>query len=166
MGQRVSELFTCDPRVRVEPIQSGGGQERGMRSGTVPTPLAVGLGAACEISQRDMASDAAHVERLSQRLKDKIFSELDHVIFNGHPAMTYQGCLNLSFAYVEGESLLMALKDIALSSGSACTSASLEPFLRVARHRRRRRFSTFFHPLRYRQIHYRGRNRLHRRTSH
>jgi len=115
------------PRVRVEPIQSGGGQERGMRSGTVPTPLAVGLGAACEISQRDMASDAAHVERLSQRLKDKIFSELDHVIFNGHPEMTYQGCLNLSFAYVEGESLLMALKDIALSSGSACTSASLEP---------------------------------------
>merc|ERR1712002_660864 len=115
------------PRVRVEPIQSGGGQERGMRSGTVPTPLAVGLGAACEISQHDMASDAAHVERLSQRLKDKIFSELDHVIFNGHPEMTYQGCLNLSFAYVEGESLLMALKDIALSSGSACTSASLEP---------------------------------------
>jgi len=115
------------PRVRVEPIQSGGGQERGMRSGTVPTPLAVGLGAACEISQRDMASDAAHVERLSKRLKDRIFSELDHVIFNGHQEETYQGCLNLSFAYVEGESLLMALKDIALSSGSACTSASLEP---------------------------------------
>merc|ERR1712168_111972 len=115
------------PRVRVEPIQSGGGQERGMRSGTLPTPLVVGLGAACEISQQDMSSDAAHVERLSQRLKDRIFSELDQVIFNGHPEMTYKGCLNLSFAYVEGESLLMALKDIALSSGSACTSASLEP---------------------------------------
>merc|ERR1719463_500267 len=74
-----------------------------------------------------MSSDAAHVERLSQRLKDRIFSELDQVIFNGHPEMTYPGCLNLSFAYVEGESLLMALKDVALSSGSACTSASLEP---------------------------------------
>jgi len=115
------------PRVRVEPIQSGGGQERGMRSGTVPTPLVVGLGAACEISEQDMASDAAFVERLSKRLKDRIFSELDHVIFNGHREMTYHGCVNLSFAYVEGESLLMALKDIALSSGSACTSASLEP---------------------------------------
>merc|ERR1712112_434144 len=66
-------------------------------------------------------------ERLSQRLSDRIFSELDQVIFNGHREMTYKGCLNLSFAYVEGESLLMALKDIALSSGSACTSASLEP---------------------------------------
>ena len=70
----------------------------------------VGLGAACEISQHDMASDAAHVEHLSQRLKDRIFSELDHVILNGHPEETYKGCLNLSFAYVEGESLLMALK--------------------------------------------------------
>merc|ERR1712200_256785 len=108
------------PRVRVEPIQSGGGQERGMRSGTVPTPLVVGLGAACEISQEDMASDAAHIERLSKRLSDRIFSELDHVILNGHPEETYKGCLNLSFAYVEGESLLMAVKDIALSSGSAC----------------------------------------------
>jgi len=115
------------PRVRIEPIQSGGGQERGMRSGTVPTPLVVGLGAACEVSSRDMASDSAHVTRLSQRLQDQIFSELDHVIFNGHREMTYPGCVNLSFAYVEGESLLMALKDIALSSGSACTSASLEP---------------------------------------
>jgi len=115
------------PRVRVEPIQSGGGQERGMRSGTLPTPLVVGLGAACEISQQDMSSDFAHVYRLSKRLKDRIFAELDHVILNGHPVATYEGCLNLSFAYVEGESLLMALKDIALSSGSACTSASLEP---------------------------------------
>merc|ERR1711931_467207 len=115
------------PRVRVEPIQSGGGQERGMRSGTLPTPLVVGLGAACEISQQDMSSDFAHVYRPSKRLKDRIFAELDHVILNGHPVATYEGCLNLSFAYVEGESLLMALKDVALSSGSACTSASLEP---------------------------------------
>ncbi|XP_026727310.1 cysteine desulfurase, mitochondrial [Trichoplusia ni] len=115
------------PRVRVEPIQSGGGQERGMRSGTVPTPLVVGLGAACDIAKREMAYDHAWMEKLSQRFLDKIYSKLSHVIRNGDPKQTYPGCINLSFAYVEGESLLMALKDIALSSGSACTSASLEP---------------------------------------
>ncbi|CAK1603073.1 unnamed protein product [Parnassius mnemosyne] len=115
------------PRVRVEPIQSGGGQERGMRSGTVPTPLVVGLGAACEIAEREMKYDHAWVEKLSQRFLDKIYSKLTHVIRNGDLEQSYPGCLNLSFAYVEGESLLMALKDVALSSGSACTSASLEP---------------------------------------
>ncbi|CAB3230993.1 unnamed protein product [Arctia plantaginis] len=115
------------PRVRVEPIQSGGGQERGMRSGTVPTPLAVGLGAACELAKHEMAYDHAWMETLSQRFLDKIYSKLTHVIRNGDPEHSYHGCINLSFAYVEGESLLMALKDIALSSGSACTSASLEP---------------------------------------
>jgi len=115
------------PRVRVEPIQSGGGQERGLRSGTVPTPLAVGLGHACELAKNEMAYDAKHINRLSKRLQDKVQSALPNVIFNGDPENTYAGCLNLSFAYVEGESLLMALKDMALSSGSACTSASLEP---------------------------------------
>lgn len=115
------------PRVRIEAIQSGGGQERGMRSGTVPTPLVVGLGKACQISQNEMDSDIEHVTALSQRLQNSINADLDHVIFNGHQEHTYPGCVNLSFAYVEGESLLMALKDIALSSGSACTSASLEP---------------------------------------
>ncbi|XP_026323584.1 probable cysteine desulfurase, mitochondrial [Hyposmocoma kahamanoa] len=115
------------PRVRVEPIQSGGGQERGMRSGTVPTPLVVGLGAACEIAEREMAYDHAWIEKLSQRFLNKIYSRLKHVIRNGDPEQTYLGCINLSFAYVEGESLLMSLKDVALSSGSACTSASLEP---------------------------------------
>ncbi|CAG4998888.1 unnamed protein product [Parnassius apollo] len=115
------------PRVRVEPIQSGGGQERGMRSGTVPTPLAVGLGAACEIAEREMKYDHAWVKKLSERFLDKMYSKLTHVIRNGDPEQSYPGCLNLSFAYVEGESLLMALKDVALSSGSACTSASLEP---------------------------------------
>ncbi|XP_073941853.1 nfs1 cysteine desulfurase [Choristoneura fumiferana] len=115
------------PRVRVEPIQSGGGQERGMRSGTVPTPLVVGLGAACDIAEREMPYDHAWMETLSQRFLDKIYSKLSHVIRNGDPEHSYHGCINLSFAYVEGESLLMALKDIALSSGSACTSASLEP---------------------------------------
>lgn len=113
--------------MRVEPIQSGGGQERGMRSGTVPTPLAVGLGAACELAKREMAYDHARMVKLSQRLLDKIHSKLPQVIHNGDKDHLYPGCINLSFAYVEGESLLMALKDVALSSGSACTSASLEP---------------------------------------
>ncbi|XP_055711100.1 cysteine desulfurase, mitochondrial [Phlebotomus papatasi] len=115
------------PRVRIEAIQSGGGQERGIRSGTVPTPLAVGLGAACEIASREMEYDHKWITFLSDRLHNKITSALPQVIRNGDPKETYPGCLNLSFAYVEGESLLMALKDVALSSGSACTSASLEP---------------------------------------
>lgn len=115
------------PRVRVEPLQSGGGQERGLRSGTVPTPLAVGLGEACKIAKEEMEYDHAYITKLSERFKSKIMSELEDVIFNGDPETNYPGCVNLSFAYVEGESLLMAMKDVALSSGSACTSASLEP---------------------------------------
>ncbi|XP_013783791.1 cysteine desulfurase, mitochondrial-like [Limulus polyphemus] len=115
------------PRVRVEPLQSGGGQERGMRSGTVPTPLVVGLGAACHVAHKEMSYDHARLEHISRRLVDKIMAELPDVIRNGDPEHSYPGCVNLSFAYVEGESLLMALKDVALSSGSACTSASLEP---------------------------------------
>ncbi|KAK3696205.1 hypothetical protein RRG08_027648 [Elysia crispata] len=115
------------PRVRVDPLQSGGGQERGMRSGTVPTPLVVGMGAACELAQDEMAYDAERVTVLSKRLIDQIVESCPQVIRNGDPEQTYPGCVNLSFAYVEGESLLMALKDVALSSGSACTSASLEP---------------------------------------
>eukprot|EP00058_Branchiostoma_floridae_P026990 XP_002612481.1 hypothetical protein BRAFLDRAFT_75405 [Branchiostoma floridae] len=115
------------PRVRIEALQSGGGQERGMRSGTVPAPLAVGLGAACRISQQEMEYDHKRITALSERLINKIMSALPQVVRNGDSEQTYPGCVNLSFAYVEGESLLMALKDIALSSGSACTSASLEP---------------------------------------
>ncbi|XP_071957417.1 cysteine desulfurase-like [Antedon mediterranea] len=115
------------PRVRVEPIQSGGGQERGMRSGTLPAPLAVGLGSACQVAEEEMEYDHKRISFLSDRLLSKINEKLTHVIRNGDTHETYPGCLNLSFAYVEGESLLMALKNIALSSGSACTSASLEP---------------------------------------
>ncbi|ORY08011.1 cysteine desulfurase [Basidiobolus meristosporus CBS 931.73] len=115
------------PRVRLEPIQSGGGQERGLRSGTVPTPLVVGLGEACRIAQEDMAYDSKRIKMLSDRLINGITSSVSHVVRNGDPEHNYPGCVNLSFAYVEGESLLMALKEIALSSGSACTSASLEP---------------------------------------
>lgn len=115
------------PRVRVEALMSGGGQERGMRSGTVPTPLVVGLGAACEIAKQEMEYDHKRITMLSHMLVDSITSRIPRVVRNGDPERSYPGCVNLSFAYVEGESLLMALKDIALSSGSACTSASLEP---------------------------------------
>ncbi|CAK7319959.1 Cysteine desulfurase, mitochondrial [Vulpes lagopus] len=115
------------PRVRVEALQSGGGQERGMRSGTVPTPLVVGLGAACEVAQQEMEYDHKRISKLADRLTQKIMKSLPDVVMNGDPEHHYPGCINLSFAYVEGESLLMALKDVALSSGSACTSASLEP---------------------------------------
>lgn len=86
----------------MEAIQSGGGQERGIRSGTVPTPLAVGMGAACEIAEREMAYDHAWVEKLSKHLIDQITSKVTHVIRNGDPIHTYPGCVNLSFAYVEG----------------------------------------------------------------
>lgn len=115
------------PRVRIEAPQSGGGQERGMRSGTVPTPLTVGFGAACEVAQQEMEYDHKRIKYLSDRLVSKVMSALPQVVLNGDPVDGYPGCVNLSFAYVEGESLLMALKDVALSSGSACTSASLEP---------------------------------------
>ncbi|EFO25402.2 NFS1 protein [Loa loa] len=115
------------PRVRLEAQMSGGGQERGMRSGTLPTPLVVGFGKACAIAAEEMEMDKKHIDRLSKRLLDRINSKLSHVVRNGDPEQTYQGCLNLSFSCVEGESLLMALKNVALSSGSACTSASLEP---------------------------------------
>ncbi|KAK9367238.1 pyridoxal phosphate-dependent transferase [Lipomyces kononenkoae] len=114
------------PRVRLEPIISGGGQERGLRSGTLPAPLIAGFGEACRIAKEEMAYDHEHISKLSKRLCDGLLS-LDHTIRNGDPDHHYPGCVNVSFAYVEGESLLMALKDIALSSGSACTSASLEP---------------------------------------
>lgn len=115
------------PRVRLEAQMSGGGQERGLRSGTLPTPLVVGLGAACEVAQQCMESDTAHVTALSHRLLHGITSQLDGVVLNGDSQHRYPGNVNLSFAYVEGESLIMGLKDVAVSSGSACTSASLEP---------------------------------------
>lgn len=115
------------PRVRVEPQMNGGGQERGIRSGTVPTPLAVGMGAACELAGKEMEYDEKRVTVLKDRLLNGIRSKLEGVIVNGSEEKRYPGNLNLSFAYVEGESLLMGLKEVAVSSGSACTSASLEP---------------------------------------
>ncbi|KAK7597766.1 hypothetical protein V9T40_009991 [Parthenolecanium corni] len=115
------------PRVKLQALQSGGGQERGIRSGTVPTPLVVGLGEACEIAKYEMEYDHKWMEKLANRLLNRIMDKITHIVRNGDPENSYPGCINLSFAYVEGESLLMALKDVALSSGSACTSASLEP---------------------------------------
>ncbi|TFK76356.1 cysteine desulfurase NFS1 [Pluteus cervinus] len=114
------------PRVRLEPILSGGGQERGLRSGTLPASLVVGLGEAARIAKAEMKRDHARIRQLSDRLIQKVNEKIEHVVRNGDVS-GYPGCVNLSFAYVEGESLLMALKQIALSSGSACTSASLEP---------------------------------------
>ncbi|KAL8418863.1 hypothetical protein RB594_002171 [Gaeumannomyces avenae] len=114
------------PRVRLDPIISGGGQERGLRSGTLAPPLVVGFGEACRIAKREMEYDSRRIKFLSDRLLNGLLS-MEHTNQNGDPNHFYPGCVNVSFAYVEGESLLMALKDIALSSGSACTSASLEP---------------------------------------
>jgi len=115
------------PRVRILPLMSGGGQERGLRSGTVPTPLAVGLGAACRVALEELPYDSARIKALSDRFIQTLTSSTSYLVRNGDLKQSYSGCLNFSFSYVEGESLLMALKDIALSSGSACTSASLEP---------------------------------------
>ncbi|KAF2397724.1 putative tRNA splicing protein [Trichodelitschia bisporula] len=114
------------PRVRLDPLITGGGQERGLRSGTLAPPLSIGMGEAARICKEDMAYDSKRITALSKRLKDGLLS-MEHTHLNGDPTRHYPGCVNVSFAYVEGESLLMALKDIALSSGSACTSASLEP---------------------------------------
>ncbi|KAG5954204.1 hypothetical protein E4U57_004706 [Claviceps arundinis] len=114
------------PRVRLDPIITGGGQERGLRSGTLAPPLVVGFGEACRIAKEEMQYDSKRIKYLSDRLLKGLLS-MEHTSQNGDEKAFYPGCVNVSFAYVEGESLLMALKDIALSSGSACTSASLEP---------------------------------------
>ncbi len=115
------------PRVRLMPMIDGGGHERGMRSGTLNVPGIVGLGMACEISQKEMSAEGERLIALRERLKEGILAELDEAYINGHPVERLPGNLNMCFAYVEGESLLMGLKEIAVSTGSACTSASLEP---------------------------------------
>jgi cysteine desulfurase len=115
------------PVVRLEPLFDGGGHERGMRSGTLPVPLIVGFGAACELAHNEMASEAVRVRALRDRLQAGLTSRLEHVLLNGDSVNRLPGNLNLSFGGVHGEALLMALKTIAVSSGSACTSASVEP---------------------------------------
>jgi cysteine desulfurase len=116
-----------NPRVQVAAQMDGGGHERGMRSGTLNVPGIVGLGKACEIAQAEMAGDAARLGALRDRLKNKLETELDFIHINGSMEHRLPGNLNVSFLYVEGESLLMGINDVAVSSGSACTSASLEP---------------------------------------
>jgi cysteine desulfurase len=115
------------PRVRLVPLISGGGQERGMRSGTLPTPLCVGLGEACRLAALEMGAEAARLGELRSYLWQSLQQNLPDIYLNGDLTNRIPGNLNISFAYVEGESLLGGIKDIALSSGSACTSASLEP---------------------------------------
>ncbi len=115
------------PRVRLTATMDGGGHERGMRSGTLNVTGIVGFGAACEIAGKEMPDENRRLIELRDKLQAGIFERLDEVYLNGHPTERLPGNLNVSFAYVEGESLLMGINDIAVSSGSACTSATLEP---------------------------------------
>ena len=115
------------PRVRLVPMIDGGGHERGMRSGTLPVPSIVGFGKAVELCAQEMAEESIRTKALRDRLHEGITGALEEVYLNGHPDERLPGNLNISFAYVEGEALLMGVKEIALSSGSACTSATLEP---------------------------------------
>jgi len=116
-----------NPRVQLVAMIDGGGHERGMRSGTLNVPGIVGLGKACEICMSDMPQESWSIAGMRNRLKDKLFGSLDEIYINGSWEHRLPGNLNISFAYVEGESLLMGINDVAVSSGSACTSATLEP---------------------------------------
>lgn len=116
-----------NPRVKLMPQIDGGGHEQGMRSGTLNVPGIAGLGAACALAQKEMATEGERMIGLRERLRLGIVSQLEDVQVNGHVTERLPGNLNISFAYVEGESLLMGLKEIAVSTGSACTSANLEP---------------------------------------
>src|SRR5881628_2739827 len=116
-----------NPRVLLAPIIDGGGHERGMRSGTLNVTGIVGFGKAAELCMQEMASDTARLRALRDRLNDRLHKGLDEIYINGSMEHRLPHNLNISFAYVEGESLLMGINDVAVSSGSACTSASLEP---------------------------------------
>jgi cysteine desulfurase len=116
-----------NPRVQISAIIDGGGHERGMRSGTLNVPGIVGLGKACEIALTEMREESVRLTALRDRLKEKITSRLEGVSVNGTTEHRLPGNLNMSFLHVEGESLLMGMKEIALSSGAACTSAKIEP---------------------------------------
>jgi len=116
-----------NPRVQISAIIDGGGHERGMRSGTLNVPGIVGLGKACAIASEELSREAVQLAGLRDRLRDRIMGKLDEVYINGSTEHRLPGNLNISFAYVEGESLLMGINDVAVSSGSACTSATLEP---------------------------------------
>lgn len=116
-----------NPRVRISPLITGGGQERGMRSGTLPTPLVVGFGKAAEICSEIMEDEAARLQALEDEFIAEIVEQIPDVYVNGDRINKLPGVINISFAYIEGESMIVALQGIAVSSGSACTSASLEP---------------------------------------
>ena len=116
-----------NPRVRLDALMDGGGQERGMRSGTLAVPLIVGFGEACELARREFDSAVPRMKALRDRLHRGLAERLVDVYLNGHPTERLPSTVNISFAYVEGEALMMGIKDVAVSSGSACTSASLEP---------------------------------------
>jgi cysteine desulfurase len=116
-----------DPHVRLAPLFDGGGHEQGLRSGTLPVPNIVGFGKACELCGIEVPAEAVRLLGLRERLREGIQSQLDDITLNGHPTLRLPGNLNLSFAYVDGEALMMAMRDVAVSSGSACTSASVEP---------------------------------------
>jgi len=121
------------PRVRLAPLFDGGGHERGIRSGTLPVPLCVGFGRAVEICQEVMPEETRRLAKMRDRLQDMILSSVEEAFLNGRPERRLAGNLNISFAYVEGESVLMGLnKETALSSGSACTSSTLEPSYVIA----------------------------------
>ncbi|MBN9686796.1 IscS subfamily cysteine desulfurase [Corallococcus sp. NCSPR001] len=115
------------PRVRIAPMVDGGGHERGMRSGTLNVASIVGFGTAAEVAKLDLPEESARLFRLRERLRTGIMEQLDMVTVNGSLEHRMPGSLNISFSYVEGEALMMSIKDVAVSSGSACTSASLEP---------------------------------------
>lgn len=115
------------PRVRLQAMIHGGGQERGMRSGTLPTPLCVGLGEACAIAVKEMPEESARIKKLADKFYTGITKRLSNVHLNGDLQRRVPGNLNLSFAYVEGEGLIVGVKNLSVSSGSACTSSSLEP---------------------------------------
>ena len=116
-----------NPRVQISEQINGGGHERGMRSGTLNVPGIVGLGAACEIAGQEMAEEGERLRKLRDKLKAKLEGALDYIHVNGSMEHRLPNNLNISFVYVEGESLLMGINDVAVSSGSACTSATLEP---------------------------------------
>jgi cysteine desulfurase len=116
-----------NPRVRLAPLLDGGGHEGGLRSGTLNVPGIVGFGAACEIARKEMAGEAARLGKLRDRLWEGLRSQLDHLTLNGHPERRLPGNLNVSFRFVESESLILALEGIAVSSGAACTTAKVEP---------------------------------------
>ena len=126
-GIGVLYVRRSDPPIRLAPLSDGGGHERGLRSGTLPVPLIVGLGLALEIAMRDQAEEAARLIALRERLMEGIRARVAEIHLNGHPVDRLPGNLNLSFEGVDGEALMMAMRDVAVSSGSACSSANPEP---------------------------------------